>query len=371
MKIMGYAGPALLVTGAGVYYYFFIRRIVSLLGFRTDLREFRAGIAGAAALLVLPAYNIWGFWAVVVLYNFAFALLFELVNLIVKRKGKGRKRWNIIYRSGLLPVLCTGAALAYGFWNMGHVVRTEYTVYTDKPIREEGYRLCLVSDLHYGDVMQKERLQECCREISRNRPDFLILCGDIVDEYTTGGQVEEVFQELSGVRTEYGIYYVYGNHDRGRYGDAVDFTEEELKQTIVDSGIQILKDETVTLNGEVTLLGREDRTNPEGDGRISARELIRQADPGRFLLLLDHQPRDLRENAALGYDLQLSGHTHGGQIWPTGEISNLLGFGEMSYGYERIGGLQVIVSSGMAGGAYPVRTGKHSEYVVVDICPEE
>lgn len=370
MKMMEYAGPALLVTGAGIYYYFYIRRIANLLGLRTDLREIRLGIAGLSGVLVAPAYNIWGIWAVVVLHHFAFALVFELVNLGVRR-GRGQRGWRILYSSGLLPLLCTGLVLLYGYWNMNHIVRTEYTVYTKKEIREEGYRLCLVSDLHYGDVLGEERLLECCQEISRSRPDFLVLCGDIVDEHTTKEELEEVFEALSGVRTEYGIYYVYGNHDRGRYGEEVDFTEEELERTIRDKGIRILRDETVTVNGELTLLGRDDRTHPEQGGRMASRELIRQADPDHFLLLLDHQPRELKENAALGYDLQLSGHTHGGQIWPVGKISGLLGFGEMNYGHQRIGDFQVIVSSGMAGWAYPIRTGKHSEYVMVDLCPEK
>ena len=90
-------------------------------------------------------------------------------------------------------------------------------------------------------------------------------------------------------------------------------------------------------------------------------------DKNKFILLLDHQPSNLDENSFLGYDLQLSGHTHKGQIWPCGLISELFNFNELEYGYEKIGNYEVIVSSGISGWNYPIRTGSKSEYLIVDI----
>lgn len=87
--------------------------------------------------------------------------------------------------------------------------------------------------------------------------------------------------------------------------------------------------------------------------------------------MLDHQPLDLAENAALGYDLQLSGHTHGGQIWPVGPVcslaARLASVEYCNYGMKQIGDFQVIVSSGIAGWGYPIKTGAKAEYVIVDI----
>ncbi len=84
--------------------------------------------------------------------------------------------------------------------------------------------------------------------------------------------------------------------------------------------------------------------------------------------MADHQPIESEENDAQGVDLQLSGHTHAGQIWPTGVLSELLG--ALNYGQYRTGGCDVIVSSGIAGWAYAMRTGEHCEYVVVDLKAE-
>ena len=82
---------------------------------------------------------------------------------------------------------------------------------------------------------------------------------------------------------------------------------------------------------------------------------------------MDHQPGDLKENNRQGIDLQVSGHTHAGQIWPTGQLMQLLGINEINYGYRKTGNLQTVVTSGMAGWGYPIRTGGHCEYVIIDV----
>lgn len=84
-------------------------------------------------------------------------------------------------------------------------------------------------------------------------------------------------------------------------------------------------------------------------------------------MLLDHQPGKLKENEEAGFDLQISGHTHAGQIWPTGPLMELMGINEINYGHRRLNTLDVIVSSGIAGWGYPVRTGGHSEYVMIHL----
>lgn len=367
MFLIRHMAGLLLAAAAGVYFYFYFRRIAELLSLRTESVPVRVGLIVLTVAFVLPAADVWGIWAVVVLYLLLFALLMELANVILRRMGKAGRGWKFLYRSGGLPILALMVTIGYGWWNMHHVVQKNYTVYTDKELREDGYRVALLSDLHYKTVQDEKDLVEIAARISRERPDLVVLCGDIVDEFSTGEEMREVFRCLSGIRSEYGTYYVYGNHDRGRYVKEHAFTEEELAQAITDAGIRILRDSSVRLNHELTVIGRDDYSKPEGKKRDSAKRLKDNAGPEDFILLLDHQPRELKKNAELGFDLQLSGHTHGGQIWPIGELSSLLGFGEMNYGQKEIGDFQVIVTSGMAGWNYPLRTGKHSEYVIVDI----
>lgn len=369
--LMYFVLPAVIMIPVGIYFYHFLKRIAGGIPVLAGRRAVRAALVLISAALVLPAANIWGFWAVVILHLFVLSLGVDLVHFILRKAaGTGEGEDSVrekVYRSGLIPVAGTCLILLYGFWNMGHVVEKDYTVYTDKEIRGEGYRIALISDLHYGTTMDGDKLREICKRIGERRPDLVVLCGDIVDERTTAKQMTEAVAALGGIPRTFGTCYVFGNHDRADYVESPAFTGEELEQTMEAHGITVLSDTSVRINGELTVVGREDRSFFGDAGRLSGQELLTGLDLREFLLLLDHQPCELEENRRAGYDLQLSGHTHAGQIWPVGLVSGLLGFGEMNYGYKDWDGFQVIVSSGIAGWGYPVRTGAHSEYVIVDL----
>ena len=186
--------------------------------------------------------------------------------------------------------------------------------------------------------------------------------------------MEAAAKVLGDIGAEYGTYYVFGNHDYNAYTSTPAYSPEELCSTLESSGIVVLKDRVYTVNDELTVIGRTDASvgsmvSPKG--RTGIEELCRETDSNTFVLLLDHQPTELSENAEAGVDLQLSGHTHAGQIWPTGQVGELTGFTELNYGWKEIGGFQVIVSSGIGGWGYPIRTGGHSEYVVVTVSAEK
>ena len=369
-----YALLACVLAGVGIYFYRWLRRVAEAFGFWPAHQRVRLLLMLLTALFVLPAINIWGIWAVVVFHLLAFALCMDGLHIIWNccRKEKGGtsgNRFDWLWASGLVPVAAVAVMLCYGWWNMHHIVRTSYTVYTDKAIRKEGYRIAFLSDLHYGTTMDAEDLQSNCLQIRLERPDILVLGGDLVDEHTSRAEMKEVFETLSQVTTRYGIYYIYGNHDRNAYAKHPNYTAEELTAEVEAAGITILREHAVELEKELLLVGRDDRTNPVAAGRTSGAALVNGVNQKEYRILLEHQPRDLKENAALGFDLQLSGHTHGGQIAQVGWLYRLTGFGEWNYGRTSIDGLTVIVTSGMGGLNYPIRTGKHSEYVLVDILP--
>ena len=117
------------------------------------------------------------------------------------------------------------------------------------------------------------------------------------------------------------------------------------------------------IHDDIVLIGRDDRSHQ----RLPLETIIEDISHDKFSLLMDHQPVDLEKNNQLGIDLQVSGHTHGGQIFPVGILSQWLRFGEMNYGYRQLSSMQVIVSSGIAGWGYPLRTGSQSEYVMIHI----
>lgn len=362
---------SILVFLAAVYMYFLLKRCAGL--WIKGMCTWRRKLALAALSFVIcaPAVNLFGFRAVIILHIVGIAAAADLVRLAVRRIRPGESRiWHVIYCSGLIPVAGTLLILTYGYFNMHCVIKTEYTVTAAPNIRAEGYEVALLTDLHYGTTMDKEGLEEVCGRIEGGRPDVVILGGDIVDERSTLEQVREAFQILSGIDSTYGIFYVYGNHDKGRYAVDCDFTEAQLQEAISGNGIRILEDETCVLNQELSITGRRDRSDAQREG--IAREPSGALIPDQeemYHILADHQPRSFQENEAAGYDLMVSGHTHAGQIWPVGLITALFDKGTVNYGHEKEGDMDIIVSSGVAGWGYPIRTGKHCEFVMIHVTP--
>lgn len=281
------------------------------------------------------------------------------------RPCPGRRFWSWVYRLSLLPLLCTVLVMAYGHRNMIHPVRTDYTIQTNKSIAADGYRVALLADLHYGAILDEEGLRQVCREISGEKVDLVILCGDIVEESTTRAEVDQVFSLLGGISTRYGVYFVYGNHDRCPYAQRPNYTQAELTAAITASGITILRDQVVEAAPGLILAGREDRTQ----SRRTVEQLLSPVSRNSFILMADHQPRELAAKAAWGVDLQVSGHTHAGQIFPLGYLSELAGINELNYGLREIQGMTAVVTSGLSGWGFPIRTQAHSEYVILHILP--
>ena len=144
--------------------------------------------------------------------------------------------------------------------------------------------------------------------------------------------------------------------------------EEELKEAISECRIKILEDDIYEINNELCIIGRKDRSDSEE--RKSAQDLVSEFNKDYYTIIVDHQPCEINENSENGYDLMVSGHTHFGQIWPLGHLMNLFKINEMNYGYERVGNMDIIVSSGMGGWGYPIRTEKKCEYLIINIVKE-
>lgn len=365
---LGLAG--LLVLPLGIYLYVLIRRFLGLFLRERKLRLQKVISAVAAIVTAALSTNLFGFWALIVYHIAGISLIVDIVRLIFKRAGcRFHRIWEIIYRSSILAVAVTAAIMGYAYVNMHRVIVTSYTISTEKTIREQGYRVVFLSDLHFGTTMDAKKLQEYCERMEQEKPDLVVLGGDIVDEKTSLQEVGEAFRELAQIDSTFGTFYVYGNHDKGRYSQTCDFTEEELATTIQDAGIQILQDDMYLLNNELSISGRRDRSDAamEQVRRATAEELMQGMPQTAYHILVDHQPREMEENATAGYDLMLSGHTHAGQMWPVGLATTLFDKGTVNYGQKSFGDMQIIVSSGIAGWGYPLRTGKHSEFVVIRI----
>lgn len=350
--------PTILVA---LYFFFFLRRAANFWGAPTE--KFRVKLLVALAALALGTLMLFLHSVVTlfVLLVLLFGLIMDAIHLVLHTPLR-RTRWSGVWRCGLVPVIISAFFVCFGFFHMRNVQKTVYQLTSDRISAPT--RILFVSDLHFGNAMDEARLSEYCAQMQEAKPDLVILGGDIVDESSEKEEMEQAFAALGGIKSTYGVFYVYGNHDRSNYRGDKTYSMEDLNAAITQNGITILRNEAAEL-GVLTLIGRNDRSS---GNRPSAQELTSAYDSSEFLLLVDHQPVEAEENAAAGIDLMLSGHTHNGQIWPIGYINALIG---PKYGQYRFDRMQLIVSSGICGWGFPVRTQGISEYVLIDLLPAE
>ncbi len=217
-------------------------------------------------------------------------------------------------------------------------------------------RLVMASDIHLGTVIGKSRFDRIVETMNGLDPDLVILAGDIMDEDLGPVIKQNLGETLRAIKARYGVYGITGNHE---YIGGV----EEATAYLVEHGVQMLRDTTVTVNGALVLVGREDRSISQFSGkqRLPLEDLLRGVDRSKAVVLLDHQPFQLEEGANAGVDLQLSGHTHHGQLWPFNYITRRIY--ENSWGYLARGNTHVYVSSGVGTWGPPVRLGNRPEIV--------
>ena len=181
-------------------------------------------------ILLLPAVSVKATWVLVLLHFAVILLVMDLIAWLIHKIWKEKEfpiLWKRLYRSGVIAALLTCAVFVYGTYNIYHVIQTDYTVETAKAIREDGYKILVVSDLHYGITLNQEQLQEEVTKMSGENADIVILDGDIVDESTTQTQMQEAFQTLGKIANKYGVYYVYGNHDQNNYTSHPNYGRDE------------------------------------------------------------------------------------------------------------------------------------------------
>lgn len=314
--------------------------------------------------------------AMAALHLLVLFLLFDLLAGFLRflfrptQRTRFYKLLHHIYHSGVLPAAVFIILMFYGVSNMNHIEKTNYSVSTVKKIGN--YRIALLSDLHYDTIQNRALVNDMLAWIQAQQPDILILAGDIVEENTSKESMEEIFSMVGKIHPTYGSYYVYGNHDTQPYTDEPNYTERDLSVTIQENGIRILNDSYIEISDDLILLGRGDAAWGNTSGRKSTQEILTPLSAKdreeKYIIVVDHQPIEAEENAAAGVDLQLSGHTHAGQLWPIGHITEMRG--ELNYGMYQRGSCKVIVTSGVAGWGYAFRTQGHCEYVMIDLQKE-
>ncbi|MDD8016815.1 MAG: metallophosphoesterase [Bacteroidota bacterium] len=218
--------------------------------------------------------------------------------------------------------------------------------------------IAVVSDIHLGTIMGKNRLGYIVDKINSLNPDIVLLPGDVFDEDIGKVIKNNLGEILRTIKSKYGTYAVTGNHEY--FGDA-----EQAVAYLRAHDITVLRDEAVNISDVVTVIGREDVSSRSMNGkhRKSLQDILSSAQHHLPTIVLDHQPFHLEEPAETNIDLQLSGHTHHGQLWPFNFITNRVY--EVSWGYKKKMNTHIYVSCGAGSWGPPVRTGNRPEIVNV------
>lgn len=300
-------------------------------------------------------------WMIIMLYGTIWFLLTDLIagiDRIFRPKSRKRRRKpeHFNRRQILAGTIILIPLLLYGNYNFSHpqIVEKELLVHKDAGTTKE-LKIVAFSDLHLGVAIDKGRLKRYVQLINEQKPDVVLIAGDLIDNCLRPLNEEKMWEELNQLEAPMGVYACLGNHE---YLSGIDESLDFLKKT----NIQLLIDDVSIVGDSIYIVGRNDRYSSE---RKPLEMLLSGIDRAHPLILLDHQPYYLVEAMHNGVDLQFSGHTHRGQLFP---LNLLIGrMYELGYGYKKKGDTHYYVSSGLGLWGPQFRIGTRSELVVFNI----
>lgn len=220
---------------------------------------------------------------------------------------------------------------ACGIFHAKYIKTTSYDVIINKTIPERtSMKVVLLADTHFGYNAGVLHARELVRKINKQKPDLVCIAGDIFDnEYDAIRNPEKLEKTLRGIKSTYGVYACWGNHDlneeilagftfKHKDGDLSDIKDPRMKKFLKNSNIHILEDESILINDQFYVIGRKDASLTEKihETRKAPAQLTEKLDRDKPIIMIDHQPKELQELADAGVDLDLCGHTHNGQTFP-------------------------------------------------------
>ena len=291
-------------------------------------------------------FSIGSVWLVFTLYMVLALLVTDIAKLFLP----AFKPYGFITSLGF-----TVSLLVYGYFNYKHPDINRIDITLDKPLQGNPMKVVAFSDVHLGNGTRKPQLKKFVEMINAENPDLIIIGGDLIDNSLLPLYQQKMEEELNQLKAPMGIYLAPGNHE---YISGMEECERFLKNT----PIRLLRDTIVTLPNGLQLIGRDDRSNRR---RTPIADLMKKTDSTKPTLLIDHQPYEVAKKDSLGIDIQFSGHTHRGQVWPLSLlVDNMY---EQSHGYRQWPHSHVYVSSGLSLWGPPFRIGTDSDMLVMTI----
>lgn len=258
-------------------------------------------------------------------------------------------------------LIITIITVAGGFINKNMIIIKKYKINIKKNAGNlKTLNIAMASDLHLGTINSYGFMYDVSEKINSLNPDIILLAGDIIDEDLAPVIKYDVGDHLLRLKSKYGVYAITGNHEYiGGVEPAVDY--------LIKHNIHILRDSSIKIDNSFYVVGREDLAKKQfaGKQRKELSEILKDVDKSLPIILMDHQPFKLEEAQQNEIDLQLSGHTHNGQIWPFNYIVEKVY--QIAWGYRVIGKTHYYVSCGVGGWGPPIRTGSRPEIINIKL----
>ncbi|MDO4222920.1 MAG: metallophosphoesterase, partial [Acinetobacter sp.] len=304
-----------------------------------------------SVLRILPLFRITAL--ILALLWFAF-----MVSVVVKALRMLNQHFSIHDRlNGLFKsiwLVAFFALVGLSIYNAYTPKVVHYQITLDKPLAQP-IRLGVASDFHLGVLIGAKQLDRLADIFQQQKVDLILLPGDIMDDNVDAYLAEDMHAHLAKLKAPLGVYATLGNHDF--FGH-----EQAIYHEIQRAGIQVLWDQAVEVNGQFSIIGRNDDLVRD---RPTAEQLLQSVNTQRPVLLMDHRPTDMRLHSQLPIDVQVSGHTHAGQIFPANIFTKLMY--DLDYGYRQMGLGHYFVTSGYGLWGIPMRLGSQAEVMIIDV----
>lgn len=306
------------------------------------------------------------FWFAISLYLFLIIVFVDLLRLS-NYFFHWFPAWITLHYEGtkqitaLFAIIVTTTLNVVGYINARSPHIRDITINIAKPTEKlRSLSVAVATDIHLGAIVGNSQLTNLVDMINGINPDIVFLAGDIVDEDIRPVMKENMGEILKNIRSRYGTYAVTGNHE---YYSGV----EETIRYLTDHGVSFLRDSAIVIDDTFVLVGREDRTLTQMTGltRKPLGQILAGFDKKLPILMMDHQPLGLSDAIENKVDLQVSGHTHNGQIWPIQFITHMIF--ELSWGFKKIGDTNFYVSCGYGTWGPPVRLVNQPEVVHITV----
>ena len=257
-----------------------------------------------------------------------------------------------------LPVLLAVTAIVgvVGYIHMNIITTEEYSINVKKASKNKSITAAVVADTHIGISAHKSTIDTIVEKINEMKPDVVLLLGDIFDENTTTDEMEYFSEKFKDVKSKYGSFFVFGNHEN--------MQNEDVSQYLKDAGIKILEDDKAVIAGDITLVGMLSEYDSSGDpiDRIIKQKKVDTTKP---VIVLKHEPLGIKDISAAGADVSMHGHTHGEQFPFTYLPFSFLN--DMMCGTKDFDGMTAFTTQGAGGWGFHFKFPAKSEVAKVTI----